>query len=69
MILNDIHPNAKIGPDVKIDNFTTICDDVVIGDIRLVDCFLKGHFKLYKPGHKANAAFAKYLMNYINSKS
>lgn len=40
-----------------------------IGDIRLVDCFLKGHFKLYKPGHKANAAFAKYLMNYINSKS
>ena len=32
MILNDIHPNAKIGKNVKIDNFTTICDDVVIGD-------------------------------------
>ena len=32
MILNDIHPNAQIGNDVKIGNYTTICDDVVIGD-------------------------------------
>ena len=40
-----------------------------LGDIRLVGCFMKGHFKVFKPGHKANTALAKYLMNYINSKS
>jgi UDP-N-acetylglucosamine acyltransferase len=28
----DIHPNAKIGKDVEISNFVTICDDVEIGD-------------------------------------
>lgn len=30
--LQDIHPNAKIGKNVKISNFTTIYDDVEIGD-------------------------------------
>lgn len=40
-----------------------------LGDIRLTGCFLKGHFKVYKPGHKANNSFAKFIMNYINSKS
>lgn len=39
-----------------------------MGDIRLTGCLLKGHFKVYKPGHKANNAFAKYLMNYIHNK-
>lgn len=32
MILYDLHPNAKIGKNVTISNFTTICDDVEIGD-------------------------------------
>ena len=32
MILNDIHPDAKIGKNVTVSNFTTICEDVVIGD-------------------------------------
>lgn len=35
-----------------------------LGDVRLVGCQLKGRFKVYKPGHKANNAFAKYLINY-----
>jgi UDP-N-acetylglucosamine acyltransferase len=30
--LTDIHPNAKIGENVKIDAFTVIHDDVEIGD-------------------------------------
>lgn len=32
MQFTNIHPNAKIGKDVKIDSFTTICGDVEIGD-------------------------------------
>lgn len=32
MILYDLHPNAKIGQNVTISNFSTICDDVEIGD-------------------------------------
>ena len=32
MILYDLHPNAKIGQNVTISNFITICDDVEIGD-------------------------------------
>ena len=32
MILYDLHPNAKIGKDVTISNFTTIYVDVEIGD-------------------------------------
>lgn len=40
-----------------------------LGDIRLVGRFMKGHFRVFKPGHKANAAFAKFLMDYINTKS
>ena len=32
MILYDLHPEAKIGNNVKISNFTTIYEDVVIGD-------------------------------------
>lgn len=39
-----------------------------LGDIRLVGYMIKGHFKVYKPGHKANNSFAKYLMNYIQTK-
>lgn len=35
-----------------------------LGDIRLVGCPLKGRFKVYKPGHRANNSFAKYLINY-----
>ena len=30
--MNCIHPNAKIGNNVKIGNFTTIHEDVVIVD-------------------------------------
>ena len=32
MVLYDLHPNAKIGKNVTINNFSTICDDVEIGD-------------------------------------
>lgn len=32
MQLTNIHPDAKIGNNVKIDSFTTICADVEIGD-------------------------------------
>ena len=37
-----------------------------VGDIRLVGPCLAGRFSIYKPGHKANNAFARYLMDYIN---
>lgn len=36
-----------------------------VGDIRLVGMPLNAKFKIYKPGHKANNAFARYLMEYI----
>lgn len=36
--MNSIHPGAKIGNNVKIGNFTTIHDDVVIGDNCEIDC-------------------------------
>ena len=39
-----------------------------VGDVRLVGIPLQGHFSIYKPGHKANAAFSKYLIEYINNK-
>lgn len=37
-----------------------------VGDIRLVGPMLGARFTIYKPGHKANNAFARYLMDYIN---
>ena len=39
-----------------------------VGDVRLVGVPLKGHFSIYKPGHKANAAFSKFLIDYIHQK-
>lgn len=39
-----------------------------VGDVRLVGRPLLGHFSIYKPGHKANAAFSKYLIEYINNR-
>jgi len=39
-----------------------------VGDIRLVGVPLQGHFTIYKPGHKANASFSKFLIDYINGK-
>ncbi len=36
-----------------------------IGDISLVGIPLKAQFSIYKPGHKANNAFARFLMQYI----
>lgn len=33
-----------------------------VGDIRLTGILLKGRFQIFKPGHKANVAFAKYLI-------
>ena len=39
-----------------------------IGDVRLVGMPLQGHFSIYKPGHKANAAFSKFLIDYIHQK-
>ncbi len=31
-MLNCIHADAQLGQNVKVGNFTTICEDVVIGD-------------------------------------
>lgn len=39
-----------------------------VGDVRLVGMPMNGHFTIYKPGHKANAAFSKYLIDYIHQK-
>lgn len=39
-----------------------------VGDVRLVGMPLQGHFTIYKPGHKANAEFSKYLIDYIHNK-
>lgn len=36
-----------------------------VGDVRLVGMPLNAKFNIYKPGHKANNAFARYLMDYI----
>ncbi len=38
-----------------------------VGDVRLAGPMLNGHFTIYKPGHKANVAFAAYLMEYIKN--
>lgn len=38
-----------------------------VGDIRLVGCTLNAKFKIYKPGHRANNAFARYLIEYIKN--
>ncbi len=43
--LNDIHPNARIGKNVKISSFVTIEEDVVIGDGTIIHpnvCVLNG---------------------------
>jgi UDP-3-O-[3-hydroxymyristoyl] N-acetylglucosamine deacetylase/3-hydroxyacyl-[acyl-carrier-protein] dehydratase len=37
-----------------------------VGDIRLVGMPLNAKFKIYKPGHKANNAFARFITEYIN---
>lgn len=39
-----------------------------IGDVRLAGMPLQGSFTISKPGHKANAAFCKKLIEYINNK-
>ena len=38
-----------------------------VGDVRLVGGMLNGKFSIYRPGHKANNAFARYLLKYFNS--
>ncbi|MBO7100843.1 MAG: UDP-3-O-[3-hydroxymyristoyl] N-acetylglucosamine deacetylase [Bacteroidales bacterium] len=38
-----------------------------VGDIRLVGQPINAKFKIYKPGHKANNAFARYLMEYFRN--
>ena len=39
-----------------------------VGDVRLVGCMINAKFNIYKPGHKANNAFARYLMEYKQGK-
>lgn len=39
-----------------------------VGDVRMVGIPMHGRFTIYKPGHKANAAFSKFLIEYINNK-
>lgn len=36
-----------------------------VGDVRLAGPMLNAKFNIYKPGHKANAAFAGFLMDYM----
>ena len=36
-----------------------------VGDIRLVGYMMNAKFSIYKPGHKANNAFARYLIKYF----
>lgn len=36
-----------------------------VGDIRLTGSPMAGRFKIYKPGHRANNAFARFLMEYM----
>ncbi len=38
-----------------------------VGDVRLVNIMLNAKFSIYKPGHKANNAFARFLMDYIKN--
>jgi UDP-3-O-[3-hydroxymyristoyl] N-acetylglucosamine deacetylase/3-hydroxyacyl-[acyl-carrier-protein] dehydratase len=38
-----------------------------VGDIRLIGTTINAKLKIYKPGHKANNAFARYLMEYIKN--
>ena len=38
-----------------------------VGDVRLVGGMIHGKFSIYKPGHKANNAFARYLIKYFNN--
>ena len=40
-----------------------------VGDIRTTGILINGHFTIYKPGHKANTAFAKYLIDHIVHKN
>lgn len=37
-----------------------------VGDIRLVGVPINAKFNIYKPGHKANNAFARFITEYIN---
>ncbi len=37
-----------------------------VGDIRLCGSMINAKFNIYKPGHKANNAFARFLMEYKN---
>lgn len=39
-----------------------------VGDVRLVDTMINARFRIYKPGHKANNAFSRYLMQYFNKR-
>lgn len=36
-----------------------------VGDVRLVGCTVNAKFSIYKPGHRANNAFARFLMEKI----
>ena len=36
-----------------------------IGDVRLAGYPLRGHYVIYKPGHRANVAFARFLANHL----
>ena len=36
-----------------------------VGDVRLVGCPINAKFNIYKPGHKANNAFSRFLVDYI----
>jgi UDP-3-O-[3-hydroxymyristoyl] N-acetylglucosamine deacetylase/3-hydroxyacyl-[acyl-carrier-protein] dehydratase len=38
-----------------------------VGDVRLAGPMLNAKFSIFKPGHKANVAFALFLMDYIKT--
>ena len=40
-----------------------------VGDIRLVGLSLHARFRAFKPGHRANNAFARFMTEYINQQN
>ena len=67
------HTSIAILDALKAINLPTV--EVHISQIRELAIFQVasfqgnfGHFTLFKPGHKANAAFSNFLIDYINTK-
>ena len=67
MQLNDIHPKAVLGNNVKVGNFSTICEDVVIGDNTVIEPNVviypnptQGEFNIVLSGMQGEAVIVIY---------